>query len=93
MTNGKTAREEAIRLVIIDYLELQKHNPNHKLLKYFSKVEDNEIIYSEDDDILAEFVDKYIPENTPLAVTLTKYGGDLKDAVNKIKGISLEKKV
>ena len=83
-------RESAIRLIIEEYRKLQKHNENHELLKYLSKIEDDGIAYSNDEKILDEFLNKYAPikENTPTAVMLARYFVDLRKAVDKIEGIN-----
>lgn len=81
--------ESAISLIIDEYRRLKKHNENHELIKYLSKVEDGGFNYSNNEKILNEFLDKYSPrsENTPTAVMFTRYYTDLRNAVDKIEGI------
>ena len=81
--------DSAIRLIINEYRRLEKHNKNHKLLTYLSKVHDEGIAYSNDEKVVDEFLDKYAPinENTPAAVMLTRYYIDLGKAVDEIEGI------
>ena len=81
--------DAAISLIIDEYRRLQKHDSNHKLLKYLSKVENDGIAYAKDEKIIDEFLDKYAPkeENTPTAVMLARYFIDLRETVDKIEGI------
>jgi hypothetical protein len=79
----------AIGLIIEEYSKLKNHDPNNNLLKYLSDVMDNGFVYSCDEKIRQEFVDKYAPDDkTPIAVMFTKYLVDLKNAVDKIEGIN-----
>ncbi len=95
MTDLASDHDSAIRLIIDEYRRLQKHNKNHELLKYLSKVENEGIAYSRDEKILNEFLDKYAPksENTPTAVMLTRYFVALRNAVDKIEGIDRSPKI
>jgi len=89
MSDLASDHDAAIELVIGEYRRLQKHNPEHPLLKYLSEVSDDGIRYSPATKVRQEFINKFAPDKrTPTAVMLASYYIELRETVDKIEGIN-----
>ncbi len=81
-------RRAVVRLVIKEYLRLSKHAPMNELLQHITNVTNKGFEYPYNKMVKQEFFKKYAPENVvPVSVMLARYYIDLKNAVDKIKGI------
>jgi len=66
--------DRAARKSMIEaYQRLKSHNANHPLLKYISKTTDNDFLYSLDNKIMEEFVEKFVSGNSNIADIHSRY--------------------
>jgi hypothetical protein len=86
MSDIASDHDAAIMLIVEEYQRLQKHNPNHELLKYITKVGCTG--FENKREYMYEFLNKYSKkENEYWACVLTRYYVDLRNAVDKIERI------
>ena len=87
MADLASEHDAAIELMRDEYRRLQKHEPNHDMLKFIGELKDDEFRYSSDEKIMNEFLDKYAPGDTTATVALANYYVALRNTVDKIEGI------
>jgi len=80
--------DAAIMLARDEYWRLQRLKPDHELLRYLSKVEQNALTHASDDATRADFVKRFAPKggNTPAAVYLGHYFLAMRDAADALEG-------
>jgi hypothetical protein len=87
MTGLAEDRLAAVALIIEEYQRLQRHYSEHSLLRFIGNIGGGGFDFASD-ELFCDFFDKYTPKpGAPMAVILTRYYIDLRNAVDLIEGI------